>query len=186
MSHEGCNKHCWAKTCAGLATIPFSVFAGVMIWMGSENVAEDKCPSAPGLPVLLIVGGILIVLWISLRQSLEWCCGSFCEGLFNKCQAGGKLAKCGMKVLYDSFYITAITIWWIVALVYAANNIPNTAEEGDFLCATNVYNMTMVSLVVVGLIIAFGVIFLIIGRICCNVFCCKICKDSSEGHVVNA
>jgi len=182
-SSEGCSKSCWGNVCAGLATVPVSIFAGVMIWIGSANIPqEESCPSAPQLPVLLIVGGVIIVLWFSIRPSVEKVCGC-CEGLFDSCKTGGKLLKCGMKVFYDSCFIMATSIWWIIALVYTSNNIPNTNEDGVFVCSDKVHNMTLVSLVAIGFLLAFAIIFFVIGRICCNVFCCKACSDSTEGTV---
>lgn len=177
-------------TCAGFLAglfvrIPLSIFGGVMIGIGANSATMDNygCEAAQGLPLIQILGGILLVLNISLRNGLDKLCGC-CQSKFEDrdCTIGGKVMRFGFMIAYDLFFITLSTIWFVVSAVYMANNDYINEKKG--ICENvHVYNMSMLSIILCPFVICLAFLFLIIGKMCCEVICCKMCKDSSAGAV---
>jgi len=204
-----CMKDCFLNC---FVKIPISVFAGVMLWIGANALTKDAndCPSADQMPVILVVGGALACFFVNFRQFLGTVCGCCGDKMKDRecMKVGGKMMRFGLQLGYDCFVVNVCILWCVISSIYVANNVENSYFDywKDFLgqdkfdavvqtiqgedspikeewtCSTNVYNMTITSIIFGYIVGVLLLIFLVIAKVC-NVVCCKMCDDSSEGTV---
>lgn len=202
-----------------LFQLPLILFGTAMIWIGLANIPKNEdevngCPSAAGLPYLLFIGGVVLVVGITLRYFLNKMCVGCNASCCKDCKVGGKLMKCGAIVLYDTALVMVSAVWCIAGSIYTARNIKETPfnkigeffgdafdsfseqieeaetisktlnQDGVFVCTDTVYNMTVISLIAGFAVTALAAVFLVLGRLCCNIVCCKPCR--SEDEITNA
>jgi len=150
---------------------PLIIFGSAMLWIGVANIPKSDsetngCPSAEGLPYLLLAGGILLIVGVNIRHGLSKMC-------IKEFRVGGKF---GGVVLYDTVLVMLSVAWCIAGCVYAAGNM----NQEVFVCTTTVYNMTIVSLAAGILVTALASVFLVFGRLCCKIVCCKPCRVDED------
>ena len=114
-------------------------------------------------------------------------------------------------IIYDCILIALTTTWSLVGLIYILNNVPNSpfyrieqslgrvgekiiVEVGNlsgqdparddifFNCNIHLYNMSIVSVFVGFFVAVLIIVFLVFGRLCCNVWCCKECNDGEKDN----
>ena len=130
------------------------------------------------------------------------------------CKVGGKILQFTFLVIYDCFLVALATAWSLVGLIYVLNNVPRSpfykieqslggvgedikkgfenlsgqepAEEDKvFDCNIHVYNISIVSIFVGFVVAVLTLVFLVFGRLCCDLCCCGPCakeKDNVSIH----
>ena len=130
------------------------------------------------------------------------------------CKVGGKILQFTFLVIYDCVLVALATAWSLVGLIYVLNNVPKSpfykieqslggvgesikkgfenlsgqepAEEDKvFDCNIHVYNISIVSIFVGFVVAVLTLVFLVFGRLCCDLCCCGPCakeKDNVSIH----
>jgi len=173
----------------------------------------NDCPSAEQMPVILVVGGALACFFVNFRQFLGAVCGCCGDKMKDRecMKVGGKMMRFGLQLGYDCFVVNVCILWCVISSIYVANNVEGStfdywknllgdnfdavaesiqgaestidpASQDVWLCSANVYNMTILSIIMGYIVAVLALIFLVIAKVC-NVVCCKMCDDSSEGTV---
>ncbi|XP_023348129.1 uncharacterized protein LOC111716855 [Eurytemora carolleeae] len=180
---------------------------------GIENgcLSADRLPL-----YVLIGGAVLVgcIVARTILERLCTCCED-CTRNQDCCKVGGRIVEFSFLIIFDIILVTVATIWSLVGLVYVLNNIPNNpfyrieqglGDVGDkitkgiedlsgqepvdqdevFDCNIHLYNLSIVS-IFTGFVLALLIlIFLVFGRLCCNMCCCDPCaekenEDDEEG-----
>lgn len=177
---------------------------------GEEN---PNCPAEPHIPWFLIIGGVTITMLLLIRIALyklfrciknnEACCdqvmGCFCEF--------------GCSMVYDIFVMIIIVLWMITVTWWVfrhrvgdelydllgkenldsfrsalgdnetLHEIQFTDPTVDSYCDRVLYEVAF-ALLSAGWLVLFGALLvLIIGKLCYNVVCCKLCRNMEPREV---
>jgi len=163
-----------------LVRLPIFIMAVVMLVIGNRN----ECPGAENLPLLLICGGSILLIGGFLRQLVQSCC-SCCDSMFDSCETGFKVAKCGAMVLFDLCYVTVTTGWCVAAAIYLSKAVDDKVpfgEEVQGVCEKEVYNMTFAAIIIGFIASMLACLFLVVGRLCCNILFCKACQEKPDAQ----
>lgn len=155
-----------------LFRLPVTLFGAALLWIGSANIPKDgelnACPSADFLPYLLLIGGLILVIGMGLRHPMDTTFKPNC--------GEGKIMGIDKITLWDTLIVMLSAGWLIAVAVYAVPKI----NQDVVVCATQVYNMTIAALVCGFIVCPIAAIYLVFGRICCNIRCCKPCRPGED------
>jgi len=176
---------------------------------GEEN---PSCPAEPNMPWFLIIGGVGIAFLLIVRIALNKCFRCIKNNEKCCDEVMGCFCEFGCSMVYDIFCMILIVLWmitvtWWVFRHRVANelydiigqenldsfrfslgdndtihNIQFDNPELESYCDRLLYETSFALLAAGWLVLAGAFIVFIIGKICCNILFCGLCRNLKGRH----
>jgi len=168
---------------------------------------NPSCPAEPNMPWFLIIGGVGIAILLIVRIALNKCFRCIKNNEKCCDEVMGCFCEFGCSMVYDIFCMFLIILWmitvsWWVFRHRVANelydligqenldsfrfslgdndtihNIQFDDPDQESYCDRLLYELSFALLSAGWLILAGALIVFIIGKICCSIICCGLCRN---------